>query len=88
MYVCVYIYVVFIFEPHKCCLVNDSFATTWTAAYQAPVSTGFPRQEYWNGCQFLPQAIFPTPLGSNPHLLHQQADSLPLSHQGSLQLFK
>ena len=24
-------------------------ATTWTAAYQAPVSMGFSRQEYWSG---------------------------------------
>ena len=24
-------------------------ATTWTAAYQAPPSMGFPRQEYWSG---------------------------------------
>ena len=25
------------------------FATPWTAAYQAPPSIGFSRQEYWNG---------------------------------------
>ena len=25
------------------------FATPWTAAYQAPPSVGFSRQEYWNG---------------------------------------
>ena len=25
------------------------FATPWTAAYQALPSTGFSRQEYWNG---------------------------------------
>ena len=25
------------------------FATPWTAAYQAPSSMGFPRQEYWSG---------------------------------------
>ena len=24
------------------------FATPWTAAYQAPPSMGFPRQEYWS----------------------------------------
>ena len=24
-------------------------ATPWTAAYQAPPSMGFSRQEYWNG---------------------------------------
>ena len=26
------------------------FATPWTAAYQAPPSMGFSRQEYWSGC--------------------------------------
>ena len=26
--------------------------TPWTAAYQAPLSMGFPRQEYWNGLPF------------------------------------
>ena len=25
------------------------FATPWTVAYQAPLSTGFSRQEYWSG---------------------------------------
>ena len=25
------------------------FTTPWTAAYQAPLSTGFSRQEYWSG---------------------------------------
>ena len=34
------------------------------------------------GCHFLLQGIFLTQ-GSNPHLLHWQVDSLPLSHQGS-----
>ena len=42
---------------------------------------GFPRQEYWMGCYFLLQEISPTQR-SNPHLLHWQEDSLPLSHQG------
>ena len=38
----------------------------------------------YNGvvCHFLPQGIFPTQ-GLKPRLLHWQADSLPLSHQGS-----
>ena len=36
------------------------------------------------GCHFLLQGIFQTQ-GSNPCLLHWQADSLPLSHQGSPQ---
>ena len=27
-------------------------ATPWTVAYQAPLSMGFPRQEYWSGLPF------------------------------------
>ena len=30
------------------------FVTSWTVACQAPLSMGFPRQEYWNGLPFLP----------------------------------
>ena len=33
----------------------------WTVACQPPLSMGFPRQEYGNGCHFLLQGIFPTP---------------------------
>ena len=33
------------------------FATPWTVAYQAPLSMGFPRQEYWSGCHFLLQSV-------------------------------
>ena len=29
--------------------VTQSLATPWTAAYQAPPSMGFARQEYWSG---------------------------------------
>ena len=32
------------------CLI---LATPWTAAYQAPPSMGFSRQEYWSGVPFL-----------------------------------
>ena len=28
------------------------YATLWTAAHQAPLSTGFSRQEYWSGLPF------------------------------------
>ena len=40
---------------------------------------GFFRQEYWSGLPFLPPGDLPDQ-GSNLHLLHWQADSLPLSH--------
>ena len=42
----------------------------------------FPGKNTEVGCHFLLQGIFPTQ-GSNPRLLHWQADSSPLSHQGS-----
>ena len=51
-------------------------------AHQVPLSTGFPRQQYWSGCHFLLQGIFPTQ-GLNLHLLHWQTGSLPLSQQQS-----
>ena len=28
------------------------FATQWTVAYQAPLSMGFSRQEFWSGLPF------------------------------------
>ena len=31
----------------SCSVVSNSFATPWAAARQAPLSMGFPRQEYW-----------------------------------------
>ena len=49
-------------------------------ACQAPLSMGFPRQEYWNEWSFPSPGIFPTQ-GLNPHLLqllHRQAGSLLL----------
>ena len=30
-------------------MVSNSFGTPWTVALQAPLSMGFPRQEYWTG---------------------------------------
>ena len=61
------------------------FVTAWTIAHQAPLSTRFPRQEYWSSCYFLLQGILLTQ-GLNPcllGLLHWQVDSLPLCHLGS-----
>ena len=60
-------------------VVSDSLWPPWTIAHQAPLSMGFPTGV---GCYFLLQRIFLIQ-GSNSHLLHWQADSLPLSHQGS-----
>ena len=35
--------------------------TPWTVARQAPLSTAFPRQEYWNGLPFPPRGDLPNP---------------------------
>ena len=55
------------------------FVTPWTVARQAPLSMEFSRKEYQNGLPFPSPGIFLTH-GSNAHLLHWQADSLPLCH--------
>ena len=40
-------------------------ATLWTAAFQAPPSMGFSRQEYWSGVP-LPSPLYPIHLGKYP----------------------
>jgi len=37
------------------------FATPWTIAYQAPLSLGFSRQEYWSGLSFPSPGDVPDP---------------------------
>ena len=37
------------------------FATPWTAAYQAPQSMEFSRQEYWSGLPFPSPGVLPDP---------------------------
>ena len=39
-------------------------AIPWTAAYQAPLSMGFSRQEYWSGLPLLSLATYLTNLDS------------------------
>ena len=63
-------------------VVSDFLVTPWTIARQVPLFMGFLRQESWSGLHFLLQGIFLTQ-GLNLHFLYWQADSLPLSHQGS-----
>ena len=56
------------------------FVTLWTAAYQAPLSMGFSRQEYWSGLPCPPPGDLPN-TGIKPrllYLLHWQEGSLPL----------
>ena len=57
-------------------------ATPWTVARQAPLSMGFSGQEYWSGLPFPSPGNVPDP-EIKPRSRVLQADSLPLSHQGS-----
>ena len=59
--------------------------TPGTVARQAPLSTGFPGQEYWSVLPVISYARGSSQSTgqTHPRLLHWQADSLPLSHQES-----
>ena len=57
-----------------------TIVTLWTVAYQAPLSVGFPRQEYWNGLPCPPPGDLPDP-GIKPSSPALQADSLLLSQR-------
>ena len=41
--------------------MSESFATSWIVAHQAPLSLGFPRQEYWSGLPFPSPGDLPDP---------------------------
>ena len=68
--------------------MSDSFVTPRTVVHHAPLSMRFSRQEYCSGLLFPTPGDLPDPgiqltgPAASPAL---QADSLPLSHQGSLQ---
>ena len=48
---------------HACSVAHcvQLCATPWTAALQAPLSTGFSKQEYWSGLSFPPLQDLPNP---------------------------
>ena len=41
--------------------MSNSYATLWIADHQAPLSIGFPRQEYWSELPFPPPGESPQP---------------------------
>ena len=51
------------------------FVTSWTVAYQAPLSMGFSRQAFWNSLPFPSPGDLPNP-GIEPGSPELQADSL------------
>ena len=63
--------------------MNDFFATQWTVAHQALPSMRFSKQKYWSGLPFPFPGDLPNPgIDLASRLLHWQADSLLLNHQG------
>ena len=75
----------YIFINTICCLVavtSDSFATLLTMAHQAPLSMGFPRQEYRSGLPY-PSSEDRSDLGIEPSFPALQEDSLSLSQKGN-----
>ena len=60
------------------------FSTPWTVAHQAPLSMGFPKQEYWSRLPFPPPGNLPDP-GIETASAALKADSSPQSHQGNPQ---
>ena len=56
-------------------IIVQLFATPWTVAYQAPLSMGFSRQEYWSGLPFPSPGDLPN-AGIKPGSSALQADAL------------
>ena len=69
--------------PYSCsvALVVSDSATLWTVAPQAPMSMGFPRQEYWSELPFPSPGDLSNP-GIEPKSPALQADSLSAEPQG------
>ena len=59
------------------------FVTPWTVAYQAPLSVGFSRQEYWSGLPFPSPGDLPNP-GIELGFPALEADTLPSEPPGKL----
>ena len=57
------------------------FETPWTVAYQAPLSMGFSRQQYWSGLPFPSLGDLPDP-GIKPRSPALESDALPSEPQG------
>ena len=70
----------------SCSVMSNSFVTPQSVAHQGLCPRDLPDKNTGVVCHLLLQEIFLTQ-GSNLHLLHLQADSLPLSYQGSSNLY-
>ena len=66
---------IFLFPLEFSCVLH--FVTPWTVARQAPLSMGFPRQEYWSRLPLLSPGDLPDP-GIEPVSPTLQADAFNL----------
>ena len=64
-----------------CAQLCPTLVIPWTADFQALLSLGFSRQEYWSGLPFPPLGNLPNP-GTGPESSALQADSLPTEPPG------
>ena len=63
----------------SCSVVSHSFATPWSVSHQAPLSMGFPRQEYWSGLPCpSPRDLPELGIGTEAGPRAQQADFSPV----------
>ena len=74
MYVCATV--------HSCSILSYSLQSHVLSSLGSSLHGDSPGKNTGVGCHALLQGIFLTQ-ESNPHLLHWQANSLPLSHRGS-----
>ena len=68
-------------------VMSNSFMSPRNVDCQAPLSMGFPRQEYWSGLPVPPPGDLPD-TGIKPTSPALQVGFLPLSHQESLYLLR
>ena len=62
--------------------MSDSFATPWTIAFQASLSMGLPKEEYWSGLPFPSPEDLLDP-GIEPTSSALAGGFFTTSHQGS-----
>ena len=81
----------FTYVKHLPCIVSGgglviescpTLVTPWNVAHQAPLSIGFPRQEYWSVLPFPSPRDLPNP-GIESSLLHCRRILYELSYQGN-----
>ena len=68
--------------PQSCPTLSDP----WTAAYQAPPSMGFSRQEYWSGVP-LPSLLLFTGIIKNKFGLHFNQNKLNTAYKDTAAYF-